>query len=120
MTSHRLFLTLRAAIFLVVGFLSLGQAPALSAECVVCERNFADCRAPAQTKMTSCLNGQQSDCSAKCSDNCKKDTEAQKCMLNCAKSCQSGAGTCRATFASANTQCTNTFLTCKKGCTVTR
>jgi hypothetical protein len=33
MTSHRLLLTLWAMLFLVSGFLTFGQAPALSAEC---------------------------------------------------------------------------------------
>ena len=120
MTSHRLLLTLWTALFLVSGFLTFGQSPALSLECAACERNLADCRMPAQAKMTSCMNSQQSNCGAKCSEDCKNDKEAQKCTLNCVKSCQSGAGSCRATFASANTQCTNTFVTCKKGCTVTR
>ena len=120
MTNHRLRLTLWTALFLIVGFLAAAQTPVLSADCVTCERNLADCRMPAQAKMTSCLNSQQSGCAAKCSDDCKNDKEAQKCTLNCAKSCQSGAGSCRATFASANSACTNTFVTCKKGCTVTR
>jgi len=46
MTRHRLFLTLYATLALVVGFLAFGQSPALSVECVVCERSFADCRQP--------------------------------------------------------------------------
>jgi hypothetical protein len=120
MTSHRLLLTLWAALFLVSGLLTFGQSPALSADCIACERSLADCRMPAQAKMTSCMNNQQSNCGTKCSDDCKNDKEAQKCTINCVKSCQSGAGSCRAAFASANTQCTNTFVACKKGCTVTR
>jgi len=120
MTSQRLLPTLWAMIFLVSGFLSFGQTPARSAECVVCERNLADCRMPAQAKMTSCMNGQQSNCGNKCSNDCKNDKEVQKCTVSCVKTCQEGTGSCRAAFASANTQCTNTFVACKKGCTLTR
>jgi hypothetical protein len=119
MTSHRLLLTLWTALFLVSGFLTFGQSPALSLECVVCERNFADCRLPAQAKMASCMNSEKSGCGTKCSDDCKNEKEAQKCTVNCVKSCQ-GKGSCQATFASANAQCTSTFRACKTGCTVTR
>lgn len=119
MTSHRLLLTLWTALFLAFGFLAFGQSPALSAECVVCERNYADCRLPAQAKMANCKNSEKLGCGSKCSDDCKNQKEAQKCTLNCAKSCQ-GAGSCQATFASAITQCTSTYRACKTGCTVTR
>ena len=119
MTSHRLFLTLCAALTLVFGFLTLGQSPALSVECAVCQRNYADCRLPAQAKMATCMNSEKSSCGSKCSNDCKNDKESQKCTLNCVKTCQ-GSASCQAAFASANTQCTNTFRTCKNGCTVTR
>jgi hypothetical protein len=119
MTSHRLLLTLWTTLFLAFGFLTFGQSPALSAECVVCERNFADCRMPAQAKMASCMNSEQSGCGNKCASDCKNDKEAQKCTIACVKSCQ-GKAACQATFASVNTQCTSTFRACKNGCTVTR
>src|SRR5580765_8422357 len=112
MTYRQVVLALCAVFFLIVG-----QGAAFSVECAVCERNYADCRLPAQQKLASCMNSGKSDCGAKCSNDCKNDKEAQKCTLNCVKSCQSGSGSCQATFASANTQCTNTLRTCKTSCT---
>ena len=92
------------------------QTIAFAAECAVCERNLVGCRAPAQEKFVSCMNGQNTSCAAKCENDCKGKSESQRCVNDCARACQN-AGTCRTQFASATRTCSTAYQDCKKGCT---
>ena len=116
MTGHRLFWTVWAVSFLAFGLLVIVPGVALSANCSICERNFADCRMPAQPKFVACMNEQKTECGGKCTNDCKNQKNIQQCQIECARSCQ-GTASCRTVFRSAINACENTFSECKKGCT---
>src|SRR5262245_13365225 len=99
-------------------FLLIGQSLVLAAECAACDRSYADCRSPLQARYVSCMNSNNTVCGAKCSDDCKGNKEIQKCTVACVKSCQGGGSSCQGTFKTASAQCTNTYQSCRKGCTV--
>lgn len=95
-------------------FLLVGQCLALAVECAQCDRSYADCRTPNQARYVSCMNNNKTSCGAKCAADCKSD---QKCTYSCVKTCQSGSSSCQGAFTTASAQCTNTYQSCKKGCT---
>jgi hypothetical protein len=114
-------MTNRQAFFALAGvlFLAFGSGIAHSVECTVCERNLVDCRTPAQAKYVTCMNAERSGCSNKCASDCKTQKEAQKCTLDCVRSCQ-GAGACKTAFNNVTFMCTNDYQACRKNCTFAR
>ncbi len=101
----------------LAGALLAGASPAAAVECPVCDRRLADCRAPAQARFVTCMNEEKSSCNLKCTNDCRDQRDAQRCMFNCVKSCQESSS-CRATFIRAADRCSNEYQACKKDCTV--